>query len=131
MMWQQVIFIIQARCFISFGMTVFGYGDMAALESKTMNKITKNKNKILFLSGFQIPQYPCEVCGKVFNRKPNMLRHMFVHSGEKPFQCSICMKQFNQKSNLKSHIMSVHTFLPQELQQWRNSDTCLNRYWQL
>ncbi|XP_023191159.1 zinc finger protein interacting with ribonucleoprotein K-like [Xiphophorus maculatus] len=52
--------------------------------------------------------FKCHVCGKVFQSKYNTLRHLRVHSGEKPFSCKICGKVFTQNSHLKEH-MKRHT----------------------
>lgn len=46
----------------------------------------------------------CKECGKTFNRKDNLKRHMTVHTGEKPFQCKECDQGFTDKSNLKVHM---------------------------
>ena len=36
--------------------------------------------------------FPCEVCGKVFNRADHMRRHLVVHTKEKMFTCKTCGK---------------------------------------
>ncbi|KAK7008179.1 hypothetical protein SK128_021003 [Halocaridina rubra] len=53
----------------------------------------------------------CEVCGKIFqgrSRKWKLNRHMFLHTGEKPFQCPYCSHRANQRNNLRIHIRSKH-----------------------
>ena len=52
--------------------------------------------------------YECRVCGKGFNVKGTLERHMFVHSKKKEYKCNICKLAFTQSNNLKRHI-AIHT----------------------
>jgi len=49
-------------------------------------------------------------CDKEFLRTNNLLDHVRMHAGIKPFSCKFCSKNFTQKSNLKKHL-KMH-FLP-------------------
>uniref|UniRef100_A0A8D9EDI4 Zinc finger protein 268 n=1 Tax=Cacopsylla melanoneura TaxID=428564 RepID=A0A8D9EDI4_9HEMI len=48
--------------------------------------------------------FPCPQCGKVFNRRTTMNRHIRIHTGIKEFQCWICSKCFMEKSHLNRHL---------------------------
>lgn len=48
-------------------------------------------------------RYKCGVCGKQFPHKGNMEKHTRTHSAEKPFQCDICCKCFKLKQTLQRH----------------------------
>lgn len=43
-------------------------------------------------------------CNKVFNKTWNLVDHLRMHEGIKPYQCEICSKLFTQKGNLKKHL---------------------------
>ena len=47
--------------------------------------------------------YPCELCGKVFNKSYNLKTHHRVHSGERPYQCTVCGHGFANLGDLKRH----------------------------
>ncbi|XP_041640912.1 Krueppel-like factor 15 [Cheilinus undulatus] len=53
-------------------------------------------------------RYECPQCGKRFERRFCLRRHVKLHSGEKPFPCAHCEKRFATATNLKAH-ETVHT----------------------
>lgn len=66
-----------------------------------------NLVKHMFLHNGLKP-YQCEVCGKAFSIKGNRDKHMLTHTEQKPHQCHICDKKFTLKGNLQQHILT-HT----------------------
>ncbi|UJR22596.1 hypothetical protein I4U23_025640 [Adineta vaga] len=56
----------------------------------------------------KLKTYPCTQCGKIFTAQYNLVRHMPVHTGIRPFICKICGKGFRQASTLCRHKI-IHT----------------------
>ena len=49
-------------------------------------------------------EFECEVCGKEFNYKAVLKRHMFQHSESKPFKCDKC--GFRRQDKLIKHLVT-------------------------
>ena len=52
--------------------------------------------------------YICEDCGKGFDKKEYLIKHMIVHEGKKEYKCEYCDKSFSIADNLMKHINTVH-----------------------
>ncbi|XP_062978650.1 zinc finger protein 436-like isoform X3 [Elgaria multicarinata webbii] len=71
-----------------------------------------------FCQGFGLPKnqkmqkggklHTCTYCGKIANRKADLIVHERTHTGEKPYECSECGKSFNTTSHLTKH-KRIHT----------------------
>jgi KRAB domain-containing zinc finger protein len=80
------------------------------------NKIVKNKPVETAAYGFgvlnscqnSILDLTCIFCNRICSTFGNLKRHMFTHTGERPFSCSLCGKGFIRKNRLFEHISSVH-----------------------
>ena len=55
--------------------------------------------------------HPCEVCARVFKKRHDLIKHRYIHTGEKPFACHLCDYRSTQSSNLNSHIRKSHPTL--------------------
>ncbi|KAM3867982.1 zinc finger and BTB domain-containing protein 34 [Diretmus argenteus] len=62
------------------------------------------------LEGLRSQWYPynerliCIYCGKTFNQKGSLDRHMRLHMGITPFVCKFCGKKYTRKDQLEYHI---------------------------
>jgi KRAB domain-containing zinc finger protein len=52
--------------------------------------------------------YRCEDCGKYLMTRYSYVRHLRIHSGEKPCTCHVCGKQFRTSALLNRHVRDVH-----------------------
>lgn len=46
-------------------------------------------------------------CPRTFSSRFKLVRHIPIHSGERPFQCTNCGRRFHRKDHLKNHLQ-VH-----------------------
>lgn len=51
----------------------------------------------------QLKKGQCPICGKIIVNKQNLICHMNIHSGRKPFYCNVCSKSFAHIRNLVRH----------------------------
>ncbi|XP_070497569.1 transcription factor grauzone-like [Chironomus tepperi] len=54
--------------------------------------------------------YPCHICGKTFDAKSYLTRHMAYHDDLKLFECDHCGKKFSKKFLVRNHILSTHRY---------------------
>ena len=53
-------------------------------------------------------RFKCEFCNKMFGRKSGLIKHVRIHTNEKPFDCNYCQAKFRSKPQLVSH-ERIHT----------------------
>uniref|UniRef100_A0A8B9VX70 C2H2-type domain-containing protein n=1 Tax=Anas zonorhyncha TaxID=75864 RepID=A0A8B9VX70_9AVES len=52
--------------------------------------------------------FACPQCGRCFSSRPNLIAHTKAHAGARPFTCEQCGRGFSRKSHLARH-QAVHT----------------------
>ncbi|XP_063387810.1 zinc finger protein 583-like [Cydia fagiglandana] len=69
------------------------------------NIFTFNFHFRTFHSGQPRPKYPCNVCGKVLQRKSTLKLHMdYIHIGVTKYRCHVCGKYLFNSGCLKEHL---------------------------
>ena len=52
--------------------------------------------------------HACTECGRKFPWQSSLERHMYTHTGQKPYSCRWCSLKFSIKSNCERHCLRIH-----------------------
>ena len=75
--------------------------DFSSSSSGNINNRATNKSS----------SHICHLCGYVARDKTNLRKHLYTHTGEKPYQCKVCQYKTTQSSNLHTHNRRHHPSL--------------------
>ena len=67
-------------------------------------------------------------CNKEFTKTWNLLDHVRMHEGIKPFKCKEWSKTFTQKGNLKKHLLIQHSNVPLKERKKYKCEYCTKSY---
>ena len=86
---------------------------LGVLSAVLFTKVCRFSNDLFSCSLLQYFKFgpnslACSTCGKHFKMKMDVVRHMRIHSAQKPFCCMYCDYASTQKGNLNRHISTMH-----------------------
>uniref|UniRef100_A0AAY5JY26 C2H2-type domain-containing protein n=1 Tax=Esox lucius TaxID=8010 RepID=A0AAY5JY26_ESOLU len=81
----------------------FRYSNLAPISKQSKESVEEPKNNPLS-SEVSIQHFPCCFCGKMFNAKYPLKKHIHsMHRGDKPYRCLECGKRFSKEVYLVTH----------------------------
>lgn len=79
--------------------------DETSTEDRNRNKEIIDKCRI-YVDGKIL--FECNICRTRTRHSYNLIRHMTIHTGEKPFICHICGRSFRLQTILGKHLKQFH-----------------------
>ncbi|CAH1118701.1 unnamed protein product [Phaedon cochleariae] len=84
-------------------------------EYKTLRTLNIHLKRSHSIGDVKLPlkerKYVCHICPSQFYNKHKLTRHLYGHSGLKPFSCDSCDKKFTDKSYLSHHLQVSHNIM--------------------
>ena len=79
-------------------------------------KEVQDKNSLPYIAfeakkdgdGSKTKIFKCKICNKVSSAKADLLKHIRIHTGERPYKCKFCDAAFVQVTALRGH-ETIHT----------------------
>ena len=70
------------------------------------DRVSELKSKMASSESYGGSKYlnQCNHCPKSFKKPSDLVRHVRIHTGEKPYDCPDCHRKFTVKSTLDSHL---------------------------
>ncbi|XP_008553295.1 zinc finger protein 568 [Microplitis demolitor] len=65
--------------------------------------------------------YPCNICGRRFRAKVNLMNHVISHENDRPHCCNLCGARYLNKFDLNNHLKS-HACSPPHLNEDLNNN---------
>ena len=78
------------------------------MKQKFLSRVEANELRLNQNVVYASRMYPCHICGRVSNRPSDLVKHLRVHTGERPFECQFCQMKFKSSSALYNHLRKKH-----------------------
>ncbi|XP_030649804.1 uncharacterized protein LOC115829780 [Chanos chanos] len=96
-------------------------------EVKSPKKLGESKDQDGETVSPNSKTYSCDHCNAVFHTSYNLRRHVYTHTGERPFWCSQCNVGFIQKYRLRKHKLVHHGDRPCRSEKQRRSTSSVDQ----